>query len=115
MPKNPDYDYFFSVPKTNVWLGYTSTDEKAGWIFEQSNVFIHPTARFYMKPAAGGTCPNFMIEMKTDSISETFRQAENQVAGSGAHFVNALIFPTIAGSHPVHRKIAMTAEVKQTI
>ena len=90
LPRNPEYEYPLSAPKADAWAGYDLEDN--GWTSEQTSVLVHPIARPYIKPAAGGVCPGFMVEMKAESTSGSLWQAENQAAGCGAHSVNALVW-----------------------
>ncbi|KAL8900922.1 MAG: hypothetical protein Q9207_005455 [Kuettlingeria erythrocarpa] len=87
LPKTEAYGIPLAQPKPDVHCGYL-TGQRSTWTIEENAVIDHQQAKKITQPAKGNCFPFFVFEMKSEAMSGTLWQAENQAAGSGACCVN---------------------------
>ncbi|KAI9783619.1 MAG: hypothetical protein M1816_001210 [Peltula sp. TS41687] len=91
LPRNPDYTYALPAPKTDRHFGFHPT-RKSGWTPQELSAADHPKVRPYSQPTRENLFPLFLMELKSESTGGTLYGAEGQLATSGAHRVNSLIW-----------------------
>ncbi len=91
LPRNPEYAYALPAPKTDRHFGFHPT-LKSDWTPKELTVADHPKVRPYSQPTRENLFPLFLMELKSEATGGTLYGAEGQLATSGAHRVNSLIW-----------------------
>lgn len=91
LPRNVNYAYALPAPKTDRHFGFLPT-RKSNWTAQELSAADHPKVRPYSQPTPANMFPCFLMELKSETTGGTLYSAEGQLASSGAHRVNSLIW-----------------------
>ncbi|KAB8356554.1 hypothetical protein FH972_024136 [Carpinus fangiana] len=91
LPRNPDFPTCLPAPKTDLHFGFRPST-KSNWTLAEITVAEHPRVRPYSQSTRESLFPSFLVEFKSEATSGALYAAEGQLASSGAHRVNSLLW-----------------------